>query len=121
MLCCDRYTHLLRLIESTRDYEEQEQVDKADGYKAVLLSNLALATFHLEEYARSIEWCDKALQVDPGNAKVCRVCMCGGLLLFLLLLLLLPAAVARCGALCTRRLSRTASGWRKLSCHKHCC
>lgn len=69
MLCC-RYTHLLRLIESTRDFEAQEQVDKADGYKAALLSNLGLVTFQQEEYARSIEWCDKVLQMDPDNAKV---------------------------------------------------
>lgn len=66
-----RYTYLLRLIESTRDFEEQEQIDKADAYKATLLSNLALVTFHQEEYARCVEWCDKALQEDPGNAKVC--------------------------------------------------
>eukprot|EP00879_Flechtneria_rotunda_P002973 GHRR01003190.1.p1 GENE.GHRR01003190.1~~GHRR01003190.1.p1 ORF type:complete len:634 (+),score=228.22 GHRR01003190.1:2740-4641(+) len=65
-----RYTHLLRLIESTRDFEEQEQVEKADAYKATLLSNLALVTFQQGEYARCIEWCDKALQGEPDNAKV---------------------------------------------------
>eukprot|EP00878_Enallax_costatus_P011637 GHUV01012146.1.p2 GENE.GHUV01012146.1~~GHUV01012146.1.p2 ORF type:complete len:376 (+),score=98.18 GHUV01012146.1:1445-2572(+) len=66
----NRYTHLLRLIESTRDFEEQEQIDKADAYKATLLSNLALVTYHQEEFARCVGWCDKALQEDPGNAKV---------------------------------------------------
>lgn len=75
MFC--RYTHLLRLIESTRDFEEQEQVDKADGYKAALLSNLALAAFYQEEYARCTEWCDKVLQVDPNNAKVRHDCVYG--------------------------------------------
>lgn len=45
-------------------------MDKADGYKVTLLSNLALVAFQQEEYARCVEWCDKALQADPGNAKV---------------------------------------------------
>jgi tetratricopeptide (TPR) repeat protein len=67
-----RYTHLLRLIESTRDFEDQQQLDTADGIKATLLSNLALVAFQQEEYARSIEWCDKALNMDPENAKVRR-------------------------------------------------
>jgi tetratricopeptide (TPR) repeat protein len=62
--------HLLRLIESTRDFEDQQQLDTADGIKATLLSNLALVAFQQEEYARSIEWCDKALNMDPENAKV---------------------------------------------------
>lgn len=66
-----RYTHLLRLIESTRDFEDQVQLDTADTLKASLLANLALAAFQQEEYARSIEWCDKALHMDPDNAKVC--------------------------------------------------
>lgn len=65
-----RYTHLLRLIESTRDFEEQEQVERADSLKAALTSNLALAAFNQEEYVRCIEWCDKTLQADPNNAKV---------------------------------------------------
>jgi hypothetical protein len=67
--CC-RYTHLLRLVESTRDFETEEQVECADTLKAALLSNLALTAFQQEEYARCIEWCDKTLQVDPNNAKV---------------------------------------------------
>ncbi|WIA13375.1 hypothetical protein OEZ85_006955 [Tetradesmus obliquus] len=66
----NRYTHLLRLIESTRDFEDQVQLDTADTLKASLLANLALAAFQQEEYARSIEWCDKALHMDPDNAKV---------------------------------------------------
>ncbi|WIA33522.1 hypothetical protein OEZ86_006647 [Tetradesmus obliquus] len=66
----NRYTHLLRLIESTRDFEDQVQLDTADNLKASLLANLALAAFQQEEYARSIEWCDKALHMDPDNAKV---------------------------------------------------
>jgi tetratricopeptide (TPR) repeat protein len=78
MCLCDlfaaRYTHLLRLIESTRDFEDQQQLDTADGIKATLLSNLALVAFQQEEYARSIEWCDKALNMDPENAKV-RTCV----------------------------------------------
>jgi tetratricopeptide (TPR) repeat protein len=69
-LLAARYTHLLRLIESTRDFEDQQQLDTADGLKATLLSNLALVAFQQEEYARSIEWCDKALNMDPENAKV---------------------------------------------------
>lgn len=67
--CC-RYTHLLRLLESTRDFETEEHVERADTLKAALLSNLALTAFQQEEYARCIEWCDKTLQVDPNNAKV---------------------------------------------------
>lgn len=66
----NRYTHLLHLVESTRDFETEEQVERADTLKAALLSNLALTAFHQEEYARCIEWCDKTLQVDPNNAKV---------------------------------------------------
>lgn len=69
--CC-RYTHLLRLLESTRDFETEEQVERADTLKAALLSNLALTAFQQEEYARCIEWCDKTLLVDPNNAKVGR-------------------------------------------------
>jgi hypothetical protein len=73
-----RYTHLLRLVESTRDYEAQEQVDAADALKRALLTNLALAAFHMGEHARCIEWCDKALTLDPDSAKVgCVVwCLC---------------------------------------------
>lgn len=71
-VCVRRYTHLLRLIESTRDFEEQEQVERADTIKAALTSNLALAAFNQEEYVRCIEWCDKTLQADPNNAKVGR-------------------------------------------------
>lgn len=67
-----RYTHLLRLVESTRDFEEQEQVEHADTLKVALTSNLALTAFHQEEYMRCIEWCDKTLQADPNNAKVRR-------------------------------------------------
>jgi hypothetical protein len=71
-VCLRRYTHLLRLVESTRDFEEQEQVERADALKVALTSNLALTAFHQEEYVRCIEWCDKALQADPSNAKVRR-------------------------------------------------
>ncbi|KAF6261061.1 hypothetical protein COO60DRAFT_1637104 [Scenedesmus sp. NREL 46B-D3] len=46
----NRYTHLLRLIESTRDFEDQQQLDTADGIKAALLANLALVAFQQEEY-----------------------------------------------------------------------
>jgi hypothetical protein len=66
-----RYTHLLRLLESTRDYEEQDQLDRAEALKISLTSNLALTAFQQQEYVRSIEWCDKTLQLDPDNAKVC--------------------------------------------------
>jgi hypothetical protein len=69
-VCLRRYTHLLRLVESTRDFEEQEQVERADTLKAALTSNLALTAFHQEEYVSCIEWCDKTLQADPNNAKV---------------------------------------------------
>lgn len=72
-----RYTHLLRLLESTRDYQEQEQLDRAEALKISLTSNLALAAFQQAEYVRSIEWCDKTLQLDPDNAKVCWNCVCG--------------------------------------------
>mgnify|MGYP001807765182 CR=1 FL=1 len=41
------------------------------------MSNLALAAFQQEEYARSIEWCDKTLQVSPDNAKVREHCSSG--------------------------------------------
>lgn len=38
-----RYTHLLRLIESTRDFEEQEQVERTDATKVnILLGACAL-------------------------------------------------------------------------------
>lgn len=68
--CICRYTHLLRLLESTRDYEEQEQLDRAEAIKTSLTSNLALAAFQQEEFVTCIEWCDKTLQLDPDNAKV---------------------------------------------------
>lgn len=70
LLECHRYQHLLRLLESSRDYEEQEQVDTAEEYKTTLMSNMALALFHQGEFARSVDWCDKALQLEPSNAKV---------------------------------------------------
>lgn len=65
-----RYQHLLRLLESTRDFEEQAQLETAEEYKSALISNMALALFHQGEFARSVDWCDKALQLDPVNAKV---------------------------------------------------
>jgi hypothetical protein len=34
------------------------------------MSNMALALFHQGEFARSVDWCDKALQLEPLNAKV---------------------------------------------------
>jgi hypothetical protein len=65
-----RYTHLLRLVESTRDYETQEQLDAGDALQRTVLGNLALATHAQGEYARAVEWADRGLQLDPGSAKV---------------------------------------------------
>jgi tetratricopeptide (TPR) repeat protein len=88
-------------MESTRDFEDQQQLDTADGLKAALLSNLALVAFQQEEYARSIEWCDKALNMDPENAKVRQ---CGVLLMASALQLAfcsLQAVLCACCAGCT--------------------
>lgn len=66
-----RYQRLLHMLNSTRDYEEDDQVARIDDYKLAVLSNMALCAHQQGEYAKAVEWCDKALEMDPDNAKVC--------------------------------------------------
>ncbi|GLI61315.1 hypothetical protein VaNZ11_003671 [Volvox africanus] len=65
-----RYERLLRLLESTRDFETQEEVDRIDGYKVAVLGNLALVCTQLEEYMAAVAACDKGLQYEQENAKL---------------------------------------------------
>ena len=58
------------MLESTRDYETEEHVSHCDALKEALLSNLAAACLAQGEAAKAIEWCDKALEMNPDNAKV---------------------------------------------------
>eukprot|EP00198_Chlamydomonas_reinhardtii_P000593 XP_001689928.1 peptidyl-prolyl cis-trans isomerase, FKBP-type [Chlamydomonas reinhardtii] len=65
-----RYERLLRLLDSTRDFETEEEVAKIDGYKVATLGNLALCLSQLTEYAAAVAVCDKALEFEPENAKM---------------------------------------------------
>ncbi|GBF92152.1 peptidyl-prolyl cis-trans isomerase [Raphidocelis subcapitata] len=65
----NRYQRILQLVDSTRDFEDQEAIDRSDGYKLAALGNLALCELGLGEGARAAEWCDKALKLEPDSAK----------------------------------------------------
>ncbi|GFR52572.1 hypothetical protein Agub_g15164 [Astrephomene gubernaculifera] len=65
-----RYDRLLRLLESTRDYEEQQQVERIEAYKVAALGNMALCAVQMGEFAAAVAACDKALEYEPENAKM---------------------------------------------------
>ncbi|KXZ48761.1 hypothetical protein GPECTOR_25g345 [Gonium pectorale] len=65
-----RYDRLIRLLESTRDFETDEQVARIDGYKTAALGNLALACIGMGEHAAAVAACNKALESEPENAKL---------------------------------------------------
>ncbi|KAI8469652.1 MAG: hypothetical protein J3K34DRAFT_512676 [Monoraphidium minutum] len=65
----NRYQRILHLVDSTRDFEDEETSDRADAFKLAALGNLALSELGAGEAARAAEWCDKALRLEPGNAK----------------------------------------------------
>ena len=97
-----RYRRMLQLIDSTRDFEDdgddadadgadaggagaggggagggaESASDRADAFKLAALGNLALCELGLGEPARAVEWCDKALKLEPQSAKVCVCAVC---------------------------------------------
>jgi surface antigen len=58
------------MLNSTRDFETEEQVSRCDALKEALMSNLAAACLAQGEAAQAIDWCDKALEMNPDSAKV---------------------------------------------------
>ncbi|KIY95067.1 hypothetical protein MNEG_12894 [Monoraphidium neglectum] len=66
----NRYQRVLQLVDSTRDFEDEATVDRADAFKLAALGNLALAELGAGEAARAVEWCDKALKLEPGSGKI---------------------------------------------------
>eukprot|EP00798_Chlamydomonas_sp_ICE-L_P005152 gene5152-34966_t len=65
-----KYEALLRQLESTRDYETQDQVDSIDALKLAVASNMAMCCIALEDYAKAVVLCDKAMQQDPDSVKL---------------------------------------------------
>ncbi|KAL6761780.1 hypothetical protein V8C86DRAFT_765815 [Haematococcus lacustris] len=65
-----RYDRLLKLMESTRDFETQEEVDTMDRLKVAILSNMALCALNLDELGEAVKLCDRALAIDETNSKV---------------------------------------------------
>jgi hypothetical protein len=61
---------MLQLVDSSRDFEDEATADRADAFKLAALGNLALCDLGAGEAARAAEWCDKALKLEPENAKV---------------------------------------------------
>jgi Tfp pilus assembly protein PilF len=61
---------VLQLVDSTRDFDDEATSDKADAFKLAALGNLALCELGQGEPARAVEWCDRALKLEPENAKV---------------------------------------------------
>lgn len=64
-----RYERLSRLLDSTRDFESQEEVDAVDALKVAAANNLALCCTQLNDYAAAVEWCSRVLEHDPDNGK----------------------------------------------------
>ncbi|GAX74288.1 hypothetical protein CEUSTIGMA_g1737.t1 [Chlamydomonas eustigma] len=65
-----RYERLQRMLDSTRDYTSQSEVERMDAFKLAVLSNLALCCFHQSEYTVSIMYTTKALEHDPSSIKL---------------------------------------------------
>ncbi|KAG2493708.1 hypothetical protein HYH03_008222 [Edaphochlamys debaryana] len=65
-----RYERLLRLLDSTRDFETEEQVARVDAYKVAALGNMALACMQAGDFAAAAATCDKGLEFEPDNAKL---------------------------------------------------
>ena len=63
---------LLRLLESTRDFETDEEVNAIDDLKTACASNLALACYHLEEYAQVT----KKFYISVMNLEVSGLSVC---------------------------------------------
>jgi len=61
---------MLQLVDSSRDFEDEATVDRADAFKLAALGNLALCALGMGEAARAVEWCDKGLKLEPENTKV---------------------------------------------------
>ncbi|MEW5297478.1 MAG: hypothetical protein WDW36_000684 [Sanguina aurantia] len=65
-----RYDRLLRMLESTRDFETQEEVDAIDKLKTSMAGNIALCYVGLEKWSEAVTWCNKVLEHDPDNPKL---------------------------------------------------
>lgn len=65
-----RYERLLRLAQSTRDYEEQADVDRMDALQLALLSNLVLCCHNQGEYVEAVAYATKALNHDQASVKL---------------------------------------------------
>ncbi|KAG1666907.1 hypothetical protein FOA52_005967 [Chlamydomonas sp. UWO 241] len=64
------YERLMRLLDSTRDYETNEEVAQMDALKLNVVSNLALACHQQEDYIQAVAYATKALDFDPDSAKL---------------------------------------------------
>jgi len=64
------YERLLRMLDSTRDYETEVHVERTDALKLNMLSNLTLACFQQEDYIQAVTYATRALDFDPDSAKL---------------------------------------------------
>lgn len=64
-----RYTHLVRLLDATRDVDSEEQGAAVAALKAAACSNLALVCINTGQPHDAVRWASRALELEPTNAK----------------------------------------------------
>mmetsp|Transcript_1261 Transcript_1261/g.3505 ORF Transcript_1261/g.3505 Transcript_1261/m.3505 type:complete len:651 (-) Transcript_1261:236-2188(-) len=64
-----RYERIARLMDTTRDWEDDDQVTRMAGYQVAVSLNLALCAHALGDPMAAVHHCNKALEIEPSNAK----------------------------------------------------
>lgn len=64
-----RYSRLAQLLEASRDFDSDEEVEAVRLLLLATCNNLALVCSSLADWSAAVRWAGKALEVEPGNAK----------------------------------------------------
>uniref|UniRef100_A0A7S3VGN7 peptidylprolyl isomerase n=1 Tax=Dunaliella tertiolecta TaxID=3047 RepID=A0A7S3VGN7_DUNTE len=65
-----QYLRVLKLMDMTRDFDTQEEIDTMDRLKVLMLSNLALCCTVLGDYPSAAMYASKGLELDEENPKL---------------------------------------------------